>query len=102
MPDEKPACSTCAGDGRILFMWPRMGGPPGNGWGGCPDCKAGRDYDAALKAETDACLRDSWFNGVDLDAIEQAFAETKPGMSGPFDECLDISEAMARAREDKD
>ena len=47
------SCPTCHDDGKILAMWERPGGPPGNGYVGCPHCTAGRAYDAAVQREID-------------------------------------------------
>jgi hypothetical protein len=54
--NQTAACLTCNGTGRILAVWDRAGGPPGNGYIGCPDCAAGAAYDAAVQAETEAAL----------------------------------------------
>lgn len=68
-------CPTCKGDGRILFMWDRPGGAPGNGWGGCPDCEAGHAYDAAAKAETDAALEKFATNFAPYKELFEAFVQ---------------------------
>ena len=49
-------CPTCGDTGKVLTLWDRPGGPPGNGYVGCPDCPNGAAYAAAVKAETDAAL----------------------------------------------
>jgi hypothetical protein len=51
-------CSTCRDEGKILHFYAR--GPndaPGNTFVGCPNCVAGREYDAWVKAEIERCLK---------------------------------------------
>jgi len=37
--DAVVQCSRCAGTGRVMWMWDRPNGPPGNGFGPCPVCQ---------------------------------------------------------------
>lgn len=41
-------CDTCGDTGRILFINDRPFSPPGNRWGGCPDCETGRGFEAEI------------------------------------------------------
>ena len=36
-----PVCGTCKGDRRILHIYERPPGPPGNAWMPCPNCTQG-------------------------------------------------------------
>jgi hypothetical protein len=54
---DTTVCGTCRDEGRILAMWDRPGGPPGNGYVGCPHCEKGHAYTEAIQKETERCLR---------------------------------------------
>ena len=54
---DTTVCSTCRDEGRILAMWDRPGGPPGNGYVGCPYCEKGRAYTEAIQKEMERCLQ---------------------------------------------
>lgn len=51
--NDFPGCKTCNNTGRVLQFWDRPGGPPGNGWSGCPDCEKDRSYAEAARRERD-------------------------------------------------
>lgn len=50
-------CRTCDDVGKVLAIWDRVGGPPGNGEIGCPDCQKGRAWIAGAAANLDAGLK---------------------------------------------
>jgi len=54
--DQTTKCATCQDSGKVLAMWERPGGPPGNGYVGCPDCPAGHTYNEAIKREVEEAL----------------------------------------------
>jgi hypothetical protein len=60
MTEQRTICGTCRDEGRILAMWDRPGGPPGNGYVGCPDCEAGRKYTEAMQAEFSDSQMTAW------------------------------------------
>ena len=50
-------CKTCLGTRRVLHMWDRPGGSPGNGWGPCFDCaKTHPEIPGFVPVSIDPCL----------------------------------------------